>query len=141
MKPPASLIAAGAILAIAGCASHTHLLGKGSSPQFLTGEFSHERESRLVLVSSERQYEAHGFEVRSSQNLAELRKRYYISSPKHWDRITSGLDTEHKTYAAEPVLKAGDGSELSCRVAWQSGQAPAGVCVDKAGREYPLRFE
>ncbi len=141
MKPRRTLITVSAMLAMAGCASHIHLLDKSSAPSFLEGEFCHEDEPRLVLVSSERRYEAHGFEVRSSQNLAELRKRYYGSSPKHWDRITSGLDTEHKTYAAEPVLKARDGSELSCHVAWQSGQAPAGLCVDRAGREYPLRFE
>jgi len=141
MKLAESLITMGAVLAVAGCASHSHLLDKNSAQLFLKGEFLHGHGNRLVLESSENRYEATGFKVRSSQNLSELRKRYYGSDPKHWDRITSGLDNEHKTYGAEPVLKAKDGSELSCRLAWQSGQSPRGLCFDRTGKEYSIRFE
>lgn len=141
MKPSKSLIAIGAALAIAGCASHTHLLDKSSAPLFLKGEFSHENKHRLVLESSGRRYEAVGFEIRSSQNWTELRKRYYGTNPKHWDQITSGLDTDHKIYEATPVLKAQDGSELSCRLVWQSGHSTTGVCIDNTGNEYSIRFE
>ena len=94
-----------------------------------------------MLEAPDRRYEAIGFDVRTSQDLSELHKRYAGTNPKHWDRITSGLDTEHKIYAAEPVLKAADGAELSCRLAWQSGHPPAGVCLDKAGQVYSIRFE
>lgn len=141
MKLFQSLIAIGALLVIAGCASHAHLLDKSSAPLFLKGEFSHENEHRLVLESSGHRYEAVGFEIRSSQNWTELRKRYYGTNPRHWDRITSGLDTDHKIYTAEPVLKAQDGSELSCRLAWQNGQATTGVCTDNMGNEYSIIFE
>ncbi len=141
MKFSRCFLAMVAVLMMAGCASSTHLLDKGSAPLFLKGTFFHGNENRLVLESSEHHYEAVGFEVQSSQNWTELRKRYYGSNPKHWDRITSGLDTQHKTYTAEPVLKAQDGSELSCRLAWQSLQSPIGMCTDQTGEEYSIRFE
>jgi hypothetical protein len=141
MKFCTSVIAIFALSALAGCASHTHELDRLSAAPLIKGEFAHEPGTRLTLEAPGRRYEATGFAVRTSQDLSELRKRYAGTNPKHWDRITSGLDNEHKTYAAEPVLKAQDGAELSCRLAWQSGGTPAGICVDPAGVEYSIRFE
>jgi len=64
-----------------------------------------------------------------------------MSEPKHWDRITSGLDKDHESYSAEAKPKAPDGSELSCRLAWPSGKNPQGICQDKVGKEYVVRFD
>lgn len=134
-----------AIVAVASllgaCASHSHQLGQGTSPMFLNGEFSHEQQSRLVLESASRRYVAEGFEVQRHQNMAELSKRYRGSDPKHWDRIFAGLDTDHESYSAEAKAVAQDGAELSCRLAWLSGKAPRGICLDKANKEFAVSFD
>lgn len=135
------VLVAGASLVLGGCASHSHMLGQGSAPELLKGVLVHDRPSRLVLESSERKYVAEGFEVRRHENLAELHKRYRMSEPKHWDRITSGLDKNHESYSAEAKPKAQDGTELNCRLAWASGKKPEGICQDKAGKEYAVRFD
>jgi hypothetical protein len=64
-----------------------------------------------------------------------------MSEPKHWDRITSGLDKDHESYSAVANPKAQDGSELTCRLAWRAVQTPQGICQDKAGKEYVLKFD
>lgn len=135
------IVVAGALLVLGGCAPHSHLLVQGSAPELLKGELVHERPSRLVLESADRRYIAEGFEVRHHQNLAVLHKRYRMSEPKHWDRITSGLDKDHESYSAEARPKAQDGTELNCRLAWPSGKNPQGMCQDKSGKEYAVRFE
>jgi hypothetical protein len=135
------VLVAGTSLILGGCASHSHFLVQGAAPELLKGEFVHEQPSRLILESSEQKYIAEGFEVRRHQNLAELHKRYRMSEPKHWDRITSGLDKDHESYSAEARPKAQDGTELNCRLAWPSGKNPQGTCQDKTGKEYVVRFE
>ncbi len=132
---------AGASLILGGCASHSHSLTEGAAPGLLKGELVHLQPSRLVLESGERKYIAEGFEVLRHQNLAELHKRYRMSEPKHWDRITSGLDKDHESYSAVANPKAQDGSELTCRLAWRAVQNPQGICQDKAGKEYVLKFD
>jgi hypothetical protein len=131
----------GLSLVLGGCAANLHQLSKDSSPELLRGEFLRGQQNRLVLESAEQKYVAEGFEVQRHQNLAELHKRYRMSEPKHWDRITSGFDKTHEVYSAEPVPKAQDGTELSCRLTWKSGSAPQGICQDKAGKEYQVRFD
>ena len=132
---------AGISLVIGGCASHSYSLAEGATSGFLKGELVHLQPSRLVLESGERKYVAEGFEVQRHQNLAELHKRYRMSEPKHWDRITSGLDKDHESYSAVANPKAQDGSELTCRLAWRAVQTPQGICQDKAGKEYVLKFD
>jgi hypothetical protein len=131
-----------AILMLTGCGAHVHQLVKGDSTQLVGGELVHDRgeDNRLVLKVSDRSYEARGFVVDRQTNLAELRKRYYGVNPKHWDRIFSGLDTEHVVYSIETIAKSADGREISCRFAWKSGADPEGVCTDQAGTEFPVRF-
>lgn len=132
-----------AVLVLTGCGAHVHQLVKGDNAQFVRGQLVHYRgeANRLVLEASGRRYEAHGFAVERNTNLAELRKRYYGVNPKHWERIFSGLDTDHVTYTAETVAKSADGQEVSCRLMWRAGAKPAGVCTDQAGAAFPVRFE
>ena len=134
-----------AIVAVASllgaCASHSHLLGQGSSAEFLKGEFSHGQQNRLVLESAGRLYVAEGFEVHRHQNMAELSKRYRGSDPKHWDRIFAGHDTDHQKYSAKAEAIAQDGEVLSCRLAWRSGKAPMGICRDNANKEFAVSFD
>lgn len=127
-------------LVLGGCASHSHTLDLGSAPAFLNGELIHAQPSRLVLESDERKYVAEGFEVRRHRNLAELHKRYRMSEPKHWTRISSGLDRDHESFSAEPKPKASNGEELTCRLAWRNDSRPQGICIDSAGKEYAISF-
>ena len=132
-----------AILWLTGCAGPTHLLVKEGSAPFVTGELVHDRGevNLLVLEAPDRRYEARGFVVDRQTNLAELRKRYHGSNPKHWNRIFSGQDTDHVVYSVETTAKSADGHEVSCRLMWKFGVKPAGVCTDQAGAAFPIRFE
>jgi hypothetical protein len=134
------LVIASASLALGGC-THSHLLQPDGSSTLLKGELVHGSPDRLVLESAERRYVADDFQIDRHTNLAELQKRYQIGDPKHWGRIISGLDTDHESYSAEPTLRAPDGAELSCRLAWSSGKSPQGVCLDKDGKEHQVRFD
>jgi hypothetical protein len=134
------VLVASASLIVVGCASHSHTLSESSAPEFLKGELIHVQPSRLVLESKERKYVAEGFEVRRHQNLAELHKRYRMSEPKHWDRISSGLDRDHESFSAEPKPRASNGEELTCRLAWRNATRPQGMCIDSAGKEYAISF-
>lgn len=132
-----------AILWLTGCAGPTHLLVKEGSAPFVTGELVHDRgeANLLVLEAPDRRYEARGFVVDRQTNLAELHKRYRGSNPKHWQRISSGLDTDHVVYSIETIAKSTEGHEVSCRLMWKSAVKPAGVCTDQAGASFPVRFE
>ena len=132
-----------AILMLTGCTAPTHMLVKEGGAPFVGGELIHDRGegNLLVLEAPDRRYEARGFVVDRQTNLAELRKRYYGVNPKHWNRIFSGLDTDHVTYSIETIAKSADGHEVSCRLAWSSNMKPAGVCTDQAGAVFPVRFE
>jgi len=132
-----------AILWLTGCAGPTHLLVKEGSAPFVTGELVHDRgeANLLVLEAPDRRYEARGFVVDRQTNLAELRKRYHGSNPKHWNRIFSGQDTDHVTYSIETIAKSAEGHEVSCRLKWGGDKKPAGVCTDQTGAAFPVRFE
>ena len=132
-----------AILLLPGCASSVHLLVREGDAPFVGGELVHDRgeDNRLVLTASNRRYEARGFVVERQTNLAALRKRYYGVNPKHWERIFSGLDTDHVVYSIETIAKSAEGHEVSCHLMWKSGAKPEGVCTDQAGTAFPVRFE
>lgn len=85
-------------------------------------------------------FEARGFAIERDQNLVQLQRRYGIDR-KHWDRIASGLDTDHFVYAAQPELRSGNGATLRCSAVWRSGGAPAGHCVTAEGTHINFRFE
>lgn len=131
------------ILLLTGCASPAHLLVKEDSAPFIDGELIHDQGegNRLVLETPNRRYEARGFAVARQTNLAELRKRYYVSNRKHWERIFAGLDTDHVTYSIETIAKSAEGHEVSCHLMWKSGAKPEGVCTDQAGTTFPVRFK
>ena len=131
----------GVAVVLAGCGAHSHMLTKDSAPQLLKGEFTHGQTNRLTLESADQKYEAAGFKVETHMNWAELQRRYRGSDPKHWDRIFVGHDKDHETYSAEATAIAKDGAELNCKLAWPSGKNPQGLCLDKAGKEYAVRFD
>lgn len=133
--------AAVAVVLLEGCAPHVHLLQHDSSPDLVIGEFVHASTARLTLATRERRYVAEGFEIHRHTNLAELQRRYKGTNPKHWDRIFAGLDKSHEVYSAEPIPRAQDGAELACRLTWEVGKSPQGVCQDQAGKEYQVRFD
>lgn len=126
---------------LGGCAPHLHSLRQDSSPDLITGEFVHEGAPRLILATKDRRYVAEGFEIHRHTNLAELQRRYKGTDPKHWDRIFAGHDKSHEVYSAEPLLRALDRAELSCRLTWEAGKPPQGICQDQAGKVYQVRFD
>lgn len=126
---------------LGGCAPHLHPLRQDSSPDLIIGEFVHEGTPRLTLATRERRYVAEGFDIHGHTNLAELQRRYKGTDPKHWDRIFAGHDKSHEVYSAEPLLRALDGTELSCRLTWAAGKPPQGICQEWAGKEYQVRFD
>ncbi|WP_435626498.1 hypothetical protein [Candidatus Ferrigenium straubiae] len=136
-----------AVLWLTGCVNpgHVHqMLGKDGGA-FTAGELVHDhawgKDNHLVLEMSSRRYEAHGFAVERHRHLGELRKRYYFSNPKRWERIFSGLDTSEMVYCIETVARSVEGQELSCSLIWKSGAKPAGFCTDQAGTAFPVNFE
>lgn len=131
----------GTLLALSGCATHSHVLRADSRGVLARGEFVHSGDTRLTLETASRRYEAVGFPVRRHQNLAELRKQYRGSDPRHWDRIFAGHDKDHESYSADVVATASDGSRIACSLAWPSGEAPAGDCVGPNESRITIRFE
>ena len=132
-----------ATVALAGCAGHTHGLAQDDSDRDLTvGTFRHEgpEGSMMVLEFRGTRFEARGFAIERNQNLAELKRRYGIDR-KHWDRIFSGMDTDHYVYSAEPVLHAENGASLRCSAAWRATASPEGHCVTDKGTQINFRFE
>ncbi len=132
-----------AVFALAGCAGHTHSLTREDSDRGLTvGTFRHEgpEGASMALEFRGTRFEARGFAIERNQNLAELKRRYGIDR-RHWDRIFSGMDTDHYVYSAEPELLAGNGARLRCSAVWRSGGSPAGECVTTDGLHVNFRFE
>lgn len=132
-----------AVFALTGCVGHTHSLIQGERDREITvGTFRHEgpEGSMMVLEFRGTRFEARGFAIERNQNLAELKRRYGIDR-RHWDRIFSGMDTDHYVYSAEPVLRAGNGTTLRCPAVWRSGGSPAGYCVTAEGTHVNFRFE
>lgn len=131
----------GIALLIGGCVPHLHSLKPGASSSLLAGEFHHGPPNRLVLRTAERRYVAEGFTVKRHMNWNELRKTYQGSDPKHWDRIVAGHDKDHETLSAEVTVRAADGGEMICRLAWPSGALPRGSCLGQDGKESAVNFE
>jgi len=135
------------VLWLTGCANpnHVHQMVRNDGKSFTAGELIHDHErgknNHLMLEMSNRRYEAHGFAVERHTHLGELRKRYYLSNPKRWDRIFSGLDNSHVTYCVETIAKSDDGRELSCSLIWKFGAKSAGFCSDQSGAAFPVSFE
>ncbi len=143
MKTRIAVSACLATFTLAGCAGHTHSLAQDDSDRDIAvGTFRHEgpEGSTMVLEFRGTRFEARGFAIERNQSLAELKRRYGIDR-KHWDRIFSGMDTDHYVYSAEPVLRAENGATLRCPTVWRSGSAPAGHCVTAEGTHVNFRFE
>ena len=141
MKTWIALSACLAALTLAGCAGHTHSLIQEESDRDITvGTFRHEgpEGASMVLEFRGTRFEASGFAIQRSQNLAQLRRCY---PGKHYDRIFSGLDTDHYMYTAQPELRAGNGATLRCSAVWRAGGSPVGHCVTAEGTHVNLRFE
>lgn len=143
MKARTAVSACLAILVLTACAGHSHsLVREESDRDITTGMFRHEgpEGSSMALEFRGIRFEARGFAIERNQNLAELKRRYGIDR-KHWDRIFSGMDTDHYVYSAEPVLRAGNGASLRCSAAWRAMASPEGHCVTDEGTHINFRFE
>lgn len=131
-----------AAFALGGCAGHTHsLIPEHSDRDITIGTFQHEGpqgSSMMILEYRGARFEARGFAIVRNQNLAELRRSY--GSGKHYDRIFSGLDTNHYLYSAQPVLYADNGGTLRCSAVWRAGSSPAGHCVTADGARIHFRY-
>ncbi|WP_145769065.1 hypothetical protein [Denitratisoma oestradiolicum] len=129
-------------LTLVGCAGHTHSLMRDESDQDIAvGTFRHEGSegASMALEFRGTRLEASGFAIQRNQNLAELRRKYYPG--KHYDRIFSGLDSDHYVYTAQPELRSSNGTTLRCSAVWRSGGSPAGHCVTAEGTHVNFRFE
>lgn len=117
------------VLSLAGCAGHSHRLASSDGLEGIVGSFSHEgaRQPVMVLDINGTRYEGRGFAIKRSQDLSELRKMF--GPGKHYDQITSGMDTDHLIYSANPELRSSSGEKIQCKLAWKSGKGPAGVCI------------
>ena len=143
MKARTAVSACLAILVLTACAGHSHsLVREESDRDITTGMFRHEgpEGSSMALEFRGIRFEARGFAIERNQNLAELKRRYGIDR-KHWDRIFSGMDTDHYVYSAEPVLRAGNGASLRCPAVWRASGSPEGHCVTDEGTHINFRFE
>lgn len=133
-------VAAGSLVFLGGCASHTHQMSLQNDVESVIGSFTHEGNTptSMIINIEGRSYEARGFPIRRWENLSELRQKYGFSS-KHYQRITAGLDTDHRYYSTDPTLLSLDGSSMKCSLAWQSGISPIGTCVAPNGETLSLR--
>ncbi len=116
--------------ALGGCTGHTHSLVQDQNDRDITvGTFRHEGPEGTAMVVELRgvRFEALGFAIERKQNLAELRRLY--GTGKHYDRIFSGMDTDHYVYSAQPVLRAANAATLRCSAYWRTGGSPFGHCV------------
>ncbi len=142
MKTKNTVLACLTTLTLVGCAGHTHTLIREESDRDISvGTFRHEGSegASMALEFRGTRYEASGFAIQRDQNLRELRRQYYPG--KHYDRIFSGLDTDHYVYTAKPELRSGNGVTLRCSAVWRSGGSPAGDCVTAEGTHVNFRFE
>ena len=131
-----------AVFALLGCSGHTHHLAtEESNGAIAVGAFQHEGPGgpSMVLEFEGKSFEARGFAISRKQDLVELKRQY--GSSRHYDRIFSGLDTDHFVYSAEPQLSAANGATLRCSAIWRAGGLPVGHCVTMEGVHINLRFE
>lgn len=143
MKTRIAVLACMAALVLTGCVGHTHsLIQEESDREITVGTLRHEgpEGSMMVLEFRGTRFEARGFAIERNQNLAKLKQQYGIDR-RHWDRISSGMDTDHYVYSAEPVLRAGNGATLRCYAVWRANRTPEGHCVTDEGTHINFRFE
>jgi hypothetical protein len=141
MNAGLSILLCFVVFALGGCSGHTHSLVYEDDRQLTFGEFQHEGpdESSMVMEYRGARFEARGFAIMRTQNVEELRR---IHGPgKHYDRIFSGLDTDHYLYSAQPVLRANNGEILQCVAGWRAGGPPMGNCVTADGARINFRFD
>lgn len=126
---------------LSGCAGHTHRLVSENDSLSVTGSFSHEGTQApvMVLEIEGARYEGRGFVIQHHQDLAKLRQLF--GPGKHYDRITSGMDSDHIKNSASPILRSQSGETILCLLAWSSGQSPAGVCTKSDGKQIDVRFD
>ena len=129
------------MLALPGCAGHSHRLVQSDQPSLAAGWFRHEgqEEPAMILEFEGKRFETHGFAIRRNQNLAELRQQF--GSGKHYDRIFSGLDTDHYVYSANPEPRAEDGATIRCSLIWLAAGSPAGSCTSNDRRLVEVKFQ
>lgn len=141
MRSELALLTVGMALVTGGCASHIHTLAARPDSPFVRGEFAHVDPMRLVIETAQKRFEDTGFAVSKSTDYAGLRKKYQATNPKHWDRIVSGMDSDHAVYSAKPRVRASDGDEMRCDLSWLNGHPPAGTCTDAPGKTYAVTFD
>ena len=129
------------VLSLAGCAGHSHRLASSDGLEGIVGSFSHEGNQKptMVLELDGVRFEGSGFEIKRGQNLTELRRMF--GHGKHYDQITSGMDTDHLIYSATPELRSSNGETIRCVLAWKSGQGPSGTCVAFDGKRISVQSE
>lgn len=134
-----SLSAGLLVLALSGCAGHSHRLVSDNDSDCTTGSFSHggSRENTMVLDVAGVMYEGRGFAIKRWQNLSELRKG--LGPGKHYDQIVSGMDTDHVTYSAAPELRSENGDVIQCLFSWKAGREPSGICTKTDGTKILVR--
>lgn len=134
MRARNAVLACLSALALGGCAGHTHnLVQNNGDHDIMLGTFRHEGAEGTAMVLEFRgvRFEARGFTIERTQNLAALRQRY--GAGKHYDQVFSGMDTDHYVYSAQPVLRAINGATLRCSAEWRAGGSPAGHCMTRDG--------
>lgn len=135
MKLSLILVAVGCLVSLGGCASHTHQLISQDGMEAAIGRFTHEGQTppAMSIDVDGKTYEAKGFAIRRYENLSELKRRYGSSS-KHYQRISTGMDTDHRHYLSDPILQSMDGDSLKCSLSWRSGLLPKGTCEKSDGK-------
>ena len=131
------LIIALSLLALTAC-SETVMLSKPGGEAVATGtlKFHLNPPDRLTVTLNGKSY-AGDVDRKEVDNLAELRKRYGANS-KRYQEISEGL--LHATYHVHHytgVLKAADGSTLTCDYLSSDG-GKLGTCDDDKGQVYEV---
>ncbi|MDZ4255648.1 MAG: hypothetical protein U1A72_24025 [Sulfuritalea sp.] len=93
----------------------------------------------MILEFEGKRFEARGFVIRRNQNLEELRQRF--GTGKHYDRIFSGLDTDHYVYSANPELRDENGATIGCSLMWLAAESPIGSCTSANRRSIEVKFK
>jgi len=129
------------VLSLGGCAGHSHRLASSDGLEGIVGSFSHEGNQKptMVLELDGVRFEGSGFEIKRGQNLTELRRMF--GPGKHYDQLTSGMDTDHLIYSVTPELRSSNGETIHCVLAWKSGQGPSGACVAFGGKRISVQSE
>jgi hypothetical protein len=131
------LILALSVLVLAAC-SETIMLTKPGGEAVATGtlKFRPNPPHWLTVTLNGKTYEG---EVASKkvENQAELFKRFGSDS-RHYQRIFSGLDTDHNVYQHKGILKSSDGATLTCEYLSSRERGTFGACEDGKGQAYDV---